>query len=150
VNAFVVIGWNWRKIISYEVPNKVGKMTTKVYIEVIFLAIVDELKERGLTLCQDADSAHKAGATLRWAKEYDLLLLTLPGMSPDFSILESLASSCKRKFHAIRCASEKAGLACFTKIFEEEIDQESINEYYKWYTKRLHECRRAGGQMTRY
>lgn len=150
MNAFVVISWNWRKIIPYKVPNKVGKITTKVYIEDILPAMVDELKERGLALCQDADSAHKAGATLRWAKEHDLPVLTLPEVSPDFSILESLALPCKRKFHAIRCASEQAGLARFTKIFEEEIDQKTIQEYYQWYTKRLYECRRLGGQMTRY
>jgi hypothetical protein len=125
-------------------------MTTKVYTDVILPAIADKLKEQGLTLCQDTDLAYKARATLRWAKEHDLPLLTLPSVSLDFSILESLAAPCKRKFHAICCASEKAGLAHFTKIFEEEIDQESINEYYKWYTKRLHDCRRAGGQMTRY
>jgi len=51
LNVFVVIGYNWRKIIPYEVPNKVGKMTIKVYTEVILLGLLEELKEQGLTLC---------------------------------------------------------------------------------------------------
>ena len=37
LNVFVVIGYNYKRIITYEVLNKVGKMTTKVYTEVIFL-----------------------------------------------------------------------------------------------------------------
>ena len=35
LNVFVVVGYNYKRIITYEVLNKVGKMTTKVYIEVI-------------------------------------------------------------------------------------------------------------------
>lgn len=30
------------------------------------------------------------------------------------------------------------------------MDQCAIQKMYKWYTKRLHDCRRAEGQMTRY
>jgi hypothetical protein len=150
VNAFVVISWNWRKVILYEVPNSVGKMTTKVYTEVILPGLIDELKEQGLTLCQDADSAHTSRVTLAWAKKHNLPLLTLPGVSPDLSILESLAHPVKKKFHAKRCASEKAGLARFIQVFNEEVDQRQIQHMYKYYTKRLHDCRRAGGQMTKY
>jgi hypothetical protein len=150
VNAFVVIGWNWRKVIPYKVLNAVGKMTTKVYIEEVLPKVINELKERGLTLCQDADSAHTSKATLAWAEKHDLPLITLPGVSPDFSILESMAHPLKRKFHAKRCATEKAGLARFIRIFEEEMDQRTIQHMYKYYTKRLHDCRRAGGQMTKY
>jgi hypothetical protein len=31
VNVFVVIGYTYRKIIPYKVPNTVGEMSTKVY-----------------------------------------------------------------------------------------------------------------------
>jgi hypothetical protein len=91
VNAFVIIGFDYCKIIPYEVPNKVGKMTTKVYTEVILPAVLGDLKERGLTLCQDADSAHDSKETKAWAKKNSLDLITLPSVSPDFSILESMA-----------------------------------------------------------
>ena len=83
-------------------------------------------------------------------KANGLPFITLPGVSPDFSILESLAHPVKRAFHAVRSASDKAALARFNQVFMEELDQGSINGMYKWYTKRLHECQRADGQMTRY
>jgi hypothetical protein len=150
VNVFVIIGWDYRRIIPYEVPNKVGKMTSKVYTEVILPSILQDLKDRGLTLCQDADSAHDSKETKAWAKKNSLRLITLPGVSPDFSILESMAHPLKRMFHSKRCTSEKAGLARFTRIFEEEMDQKTIQNMYKYYCKRLHDCRRAGGQMTKY
>jgi hypothetical protein len=38
----------------------------------------------------------------------------------------SLARTLKRKFYAKRRTTEKAALARFTKIFEEEMDQEKI------------------------
>jgi hypothetical protein len=41
--------------VLYKVPNKVGKITTKVYIKVILPLTLKDLKEKGLTLCQDAD-----------------------------------------------------------------------------------------------
>jgi hypothetical protein len=63
LNVFVVIGYNYRKIVTYEVPNKVGKMNTKVYTEHILPQTLEDLKERGLTLCQDADSAYTSETT---------------------------------------------------------------------------------------
>jgi hypothetical protein len=125
-------------------------MTTKVYLRDVLPQLTDELKDQGLTLCQDADSAYDSKATLAWAKKHAFPLLTLPGVSPDFSILESMAHPLKKAFHSKRCASERAGLTRFTKIFEEEMDQNTIQHMYKYYTKRLHDCRRASGQMTKY
>ena len=150
LNVFVIIGPKYKKIVPYEVPNTVGKMTTKVYTERILPSIIDDLQEQGLTLCQDADSAHTSRATIAWAKAHGLPLLTLPGVSPDLSILESIAHPVKRAFHAIRTVSDKAALARFNQVFIEELDQKAIQGMYKWYTKRLHECQRADGQMTRY
>jgi hypothetical protein len=149
LNVFVAIGYNWRKIIPYEVPNNVGKMTTKVYTTVILPLLKDELQDQDLTLCQDADSAHDSNATLKWAVENNVRLLTLPGVSPDLSILETMAHPLKKAFHAKRCTTEKASLARFKQIFE-EMDQKTIQNLYNSYTKRLHDCRRAGGQMTKY
>ncbi|KIN01395.1 hypothetical protein OIDMADRAFT_145468 [Oidiodendron maius Zn] len=63
VNIFVIIGWDYRKIIPYKVPNKVGKMTSKVYTEEILPSILQDLKDQGLTLCQDADLAHDSKET---------------------------------------------------------------------------------------
>ena len=150
LNIGVIIGYNWRKVIPYKVPNSVGKMTTEVYIQHILPSIRDELLDQGLTLCHDADSAHTSKATINWAKDNRIPLITLPGVSPDFSILEAIAHPIKRKFHAQRCTTERAAIARFQQLFEEEIDQYAIQNLYNWYTKRLHDCRRAGGQMTRY
>jgi hypothetical protein len=149
LNVFVVIGHDYRRIVPYKVPNNVGKMNSEVYIGILS-QIVDELKDQGLTLCQDVDSAHNSRAVKAWAKEHGLELMTLPGVSPDLSILESMARPLKKLFHSRRCTTEKAAMARFERIFNEEMDQRRIQEMYKWYTKRLHECQRRNGQMTRY
>lgn len=146
VNVFVVIGYDYRKILTYKVPNSVGKMTTEVYLRDILPQLTDELKEHGLTLCQDADSAHDSIATREWAKKHDFPLLTLPGVSPDFSVLESMAHPLKRLFHSKRCASEKAGVARFIKIFKEEMDQNTIQNMYN-ITQSGYGI--AGGQMVK-
>lgn len=149
LNVFVIIGFNYRKYIPYEVPNNVGKMTTKVYTGHILPTVQDDLIKEGLTLCQDADSAHTSKATAKYAREQGITLLTLPGVSPDLSICETMANSLKRAFHARRCTTEKAALARFQLVFN-QMDQKKVQEQYTWYCKRLHECRRARGQMTRY
>jgi hypothetical protein len=38
-------------------------MTTQVYLRDILPQLIDKLKNHGLTLCQDADSAHDSKAT---------------------------------------------------------------------------------------
>ena len=99
--------------------NNVGKMTTMVYIKVILPAIKEDLEREGLTLCQDADSAHTSKATLKYAEDSSIKLITLPKVSPDFSICETMARPLKRKFHARRCTTEKAALARFKHIFDD-------------------------------
>jgi hypothetical protein len=146
----VIIGYNWRKIIPYEVPNSVGKMTTKVYTTIVLPALKDELKEQGLTLCYDADSAYTSKATLKFVEENNIPLITLPRVSLDFLILELIAHPIKRKFYTKRCTTEKAVIARFQQLFKEEIDQRTIQNMYNFYCKRLHDCRRANGQMTKY
>lgn len=148
-SIFVVIGKNQRLFIPYQVPNKVGKINTKAYTQQILPKLLNKFKEEGIVLCQDTDSAHKSEAIIKWAKDNGLELITLPGCSPDFSIIESLAHTIKRKFHSIRCETEEA-MAQFKKIWEEEVDQKMIQHMYSCYTKRFHDCRRANGQMTQY
>ena len=89
-------------------------------------------------------------ATIKWARDYDLNLLILPGSSPNLLIMESLAHSVKKKFHTIRVKTKEEALEHFTDIWDNQLDQEQIAEYYNWYIKRLHKCKRADGQMTRY
>jgi hypothetical protein len=149
-SIFAIIGFDYKKLVMYEVPNKVGKMTTDVYIKHVLPTILDDFRSKGLTLYQDKDSAHNSRATRSWAKKHGLSIITGPGNSPDFSIIESQAQGLKRKFHSRRCTTEKAALARFTRIFEEELDQKKVQKQYEWYTKRFHECRRLDGQMTRY
>lgn len=70
----------------YELPNKVGKITTKAYTEVILQAIVQDLQDQGLTLSQDADPAHLSKSSLAYAEKNNLFMLTLPDVSPDSSV----------------------------------------------------------------
>ena len=88
-------------------------MTSKVYIDILKQLQPDL---NGMTLCQDKDSAHNSKAVTAWAKEQGINLLILPGKSPDFSIMESMAHSIKRSFYSRRTASESAALAQFTKV----------------------------------
>lgn len=147
ISVFVIVGKNYRRAITYTVPNKVGKMTGEVYVEI--------LKElggdlNGITLWQDKDSAHDSKVVIDYAKARGISIITSPGNSPDLSIMETMAHPVKKAFHSRRCASEKTALARFRKVFGEDTDQEKINNQYTWYTKRLHECIRLGGQMTKY
>jgi hypothetical protein len=127
----------------------VGKITTKFCTSHILPLAREDLEREGFTLCQDADSAHTSKATLKYVLKIGIRLITLPGVSPDLSICETMARPLKRAFHKRRCTTERAALARFQTVFD-EMDQEKVNSLYEWYTKRLWECKRAGGQMTRY
>ena len=94
-------------------PNSVGKITTKVYTTVILPAIRDELLHQGLTLCQDTDSAYTSKTTIKWAKDNRIELITLPGISPDLLILETIAHPIKKKFHTKRYTTQMASLQRF-------------------------------------
>jgi hypothetical protein len=118
------------------VPNNVGKMRTKVYTKHILPTIKNDLLDRGLTLCQDHNSAHTSKITAKWAKDNSISLLMLPGVSPDLSICKTMANPLKKAFHGRRSAMEKAARARFQEVLD-EMDQETINYKYMWYTKRL-------------
>ncbi|PQE18222.1 hmg box protein [Rutstroemia sp. NJR-2017a WRK4] len=144
----VIIGPNYRRYIPYNTGNSNGKMNSRVYKQILS-QLLDEFKRDGITLCQDVDSAHKSKETKAWIEEHNFPMITLPGVSPDFSILESMAHPIKKKFHAQK-ATESTALDRFKKVFEEEVDQETIKDLYQSFTNRLHSCRRAAGQMTKY
>lgn len=151
VNIFVIIGFNFKKTIRYEVSNDVGKMETDSYIKILEELKADpEWQQQGLTLVQDADSAHTSNRVKSWCKKNAFSILSLPGKSPDFSILETLASVYKRRFHARSSDSPEEGLARFEQIFHNEVDHEIIRRQYDGYTARFHECRRRDGQMTHF
>lgn len=101
LNVFVIIGYNYRRVISYKVSNKVDKMKSKAYKH-----LIDQLRHdvdfRGLTLWQDADSAHTSASVKKYCEEVGFKTITSPGVSPDFSIVESLAYPLKREFHKRR------------------------------------------------
>jgi hypothetical protein len=151
VNIFVIIGFNFKKTIRYKVDNDVGKMTTIPYIQILETLKSDvEWQRQGLILVQDADSAHTSKKVQSWCKKNDFRTITLPGKSPDFSILETLASSYKRRFHAQSSSTTTDGLARFEEIFYEEVSQETIRRVYDGFTARFHEARRRNGQMTHF
>ena len=74
----------------YKALNKVRKMITKAYTEVILLQIVQDLQDRGLILGQDTDSVYISRTTAAQVEMYNLPILNLPSVSPDFSIFKSL------------------------------------------------------------
>ncbi|PQE21504.1 hypothetical protein CJF30_00008359 [Rutstroemia sp. NJR-2017a BBW] len=147
-SIFIAIRPNYRRYIPYNAGNSNGKMNTRVYIQILS-QLLEEFKRDGITLCQDVDSAYKSNTVKDWAKENRFSLITLPGLSPDFSILESMAHPIKKKFHAQK-ATESTALERFIKVFEEELNMEAILNIYQSFTIRLHNCRRAQGQMTKY
>jgi hypothetical protein len=147
-SIFVIIGPNYRRYIPYDAGNSNGKMNSRVYIQILS-QLLDEFKRDGITLCQDVDSAHKSNVVKDWADKNGFSLITLPGVSPDFSILESMAHPIKKKFHAQR-SMDSTALERFIKVFEEELNMEAILNMYQSFTIRLHSCRRANGQMTKY
>jgi transposase InsO family protein len=144
-----IIGYDYRKTIRYKVDNDVGKMTKEIYTRDILPHVLD-LKDRGITLCQDADSVYTSKLTQEWVEEHGFSMMTLPGKSPDFSILESMAASLKRRFHYRRVTTEEAALQRFEHIFHDLMNQEVIQNMYDKYTARLKECQDRDGQMTRY
>jgi hypothetical protein len=137
-------------MVPYKVLNNISKMTSKVYTEVILPTIKDNLLSQGLTLIQDANSAHTCKATTAYIQKQGLSVITLPGVSPDLLILESMANPIKRKFHVQRCTTNGAALKRFTRVFNKELDKKTIQHCYDFYTKRLWDYKRAKGQMTSY
>jgi hypothetical protein len=92
--------------VHYIVPNAVGKMTTKVYTEVVLPLLKEDLWKNNLTLCHNADSAHTSRATEKYCSDTQIHVITLPGVSPDFSVFKAAAHPIKRKFHAKHCMGE--------------------------------------------
>jgi hypothetical protein len=93
---------------------------------------------------------HDSNSTKAWFQKNNVPYITSPGNSPDLSIFESYTHPLKKLFYTRRSTTKKAALARFAQVFEEEIDQMMIQNMYKFYTKRLHDCRRRKGQMTKY
>jgi hypothetical protein len=50
LNIFIVIKYNYYRMILYIIPNKVGKITIEIYIEYILLIIFLDLQKKDLTL----------------------------------------------------------------------------------------------------
>jgi hypothetical protein len=150
LNVYVLVGYNYRKMIAYDAGNSNGKMNVKTYTTQILPQILDDFRSQGLVLVHDADSAHLATATKKWVKNNGLEVLALPGVSPDFSIFESIAAPLKKKFHAKRSATYDGAWRRFRRVFMEDIPQESIQNLFNTYPNRLEACRERGGQMTKY
>jgi hypothetical protein len=146
ISVFVICGKNYRQAIIYTVPNKVGKITAEVYTEIL-KELGRDLK--GITLWQDKDLAHDSKLVLEYVKAHGISVITSPGNSLTSQLWNNGTPS-KEGLPLPRYASEKTALARFRKVFGEDTDQEKINEQFTSYTKRLHECIRLGGQMTKY
>jgi len=99
LSVFVIISYNYKRMVVYKVPNGVGKITREVYTKHIFPTITPELIKMGPTLVQDADCVHAAKAIIKWAKDN----------SPSLPAL--LGNRVKKKFFDRRTRIEKAGIA---------------------------------------
>jgi hypothetical protein len=100
VHAFILTWYGNRDILFYEPTNKVGKMTVKQYCGEVLPWANKWLKEEGLTLQEDCDSAHKAAATLRYKDEHGIRSFLKPPASPDLSISETLSRSIKGNYYS--------------------------------------------------
>lgn len=150
LHVFVAVGWNYRKMIYYFVGSKVGKMTAKVYCDQVLTILAPELKEQGLTLFHDADSAHKSAEVRAWCKKNYLDIIENAPESPDFSIYETMANPVKRRFHKKRSYTKAQAARRFEKVFNKEMSHKMIQGLYKTYTRRLKEARKMEGQITRF
>ncbi|OCK90009.1 uncharacterized protein K441DRAFT_666910, partial [Cenococcum geophilum 1.58] len=93
-------------------------ISSKAYTKQVLPWLLLKFNIKGITLCQDADLAHKLRESLAWAKEWDLKLLTLPSLLLDLSIIESLAHPIKKKFHLKRVEEEDIALERFIDVWE--------------------------------
>ena len=116
-NVFVLVGYNYRKTIPYDTGKLGGKMNSKCDTEQILPQILDDFRFQGLILVHDSDSAHVSEETTRWVEAKNLEVLALPGVSPDFSVFESLAAPLKKRFHTVRSATYEGALKRFHKVF---------------------------------
>ena len=116
-NVFIIIGRTQKKFFLYKVDNQVGKINLKAYTEQVLPWLLLKFNIKGITLYQDADLAHKLRESLAWAKEWDLKLLTLPGLLPDLLIIESLAYPIK-KFYLKRVKEKNTALERFIDVQE--------------------------------
>ena len=112
--------------------------------------IKDDLLSCGLTLWQDKDSVYNSNGIKAWFKNNNVPYITSPGNSPDLSIFESYTHPLKKLFYKRQYTLKKEALVRFKYVFEEEFNQEIIQNIYKYYTKRLYDCRRRKGQITKY
>lgn len=64
-NVFVVISYNYKRVITYEVLNNISKINTKEYISYVLPILKADPNFQGLTLCQDADSAYSSKETIK-------------------------------------------------------------------------------------
>jgi hypothetical protein len=148
-HVFCLLGYNYKRFIPYKSTNSNGKMTTAIYIDQILPQIKDELRERGLILYQDRDSAHTSSKTIRYLESNGIDFVNSPAKSPDLSVMETWVAPLRRKFYARRTASVSVG----ERRFEEcllQLNQCRINENILLYHKRLREVLRKEGRMTRY
>ena len=66
-------------------------MEQNTYIEILQQLLADpEWQQQGLTLIQDKSSDHISKKVTKFCEKEGLSTITLPGNSPDFSILESV------------------------------------------------------------
>jgi DDE superfamily endonuclease len=149
IHIFIVIGFNFRRMISYEMTtNDNDKMNTEIYIQLI-RQLMPEMREKNLVLYQDQDSAHISKQTDKWMSDEGVDFVTGPPRSPDMSVMETWVSPLRRKFHARRTASKVADLKRFEKCFE-ELNQNKINNCVEHYRARLHDIFKMHDQMTKY
>ena len=71
-NVFVLVGYNYWKMIPYNAGNSNGKMTSKCYTEQILAQILDDFRSQGLILVHDSDSAHLSDITTNWVESNGL------------------------------------------------------------------------------
>ena len=60
-----------------------------------------------------------------------------------------MVESVENIYFKVRSETMAAALARIKKVVK-EYDLSKVKRSYYYYTKRLHDCRRAGGQMTEY
>lgn len=107
IHFFVLLGYNFIRVIPYKVAASNGKMDANTYKDIL-AQVRPDLKDH--ILYEDRDSAHIAKTIEAYKKEHGIKYVVSPGKSADFSCLETEAGVIRRKYHTKRILKEERAI----------------------------------------
>jgi hypothetical protein len=153
-HVWAAVGYDFKsKLIFYETSSSNGKMTGRVYIDLI-LTEVKKWIDRGddFILEEDKDSAHGVGensAVRAYKQEIGLEYFFNASGSPDLSPIENIWRAQKQKIKAIDHFDDDTLVAAIHRCWD-EISMTTVNKYIDSMTRRMESLARHRGEMTEF